>query len=68
MKNFKGMQKYAAGGATIDTTQFMPSMTAETSMLNFDKKRRKRPKPPKGKSEPPPRRNANRGTCTYKGC
>jgi hypothetical protein len=58
MKNFKGMQKYAAGGATIDTTQFMPSMTAETSMLNFDKKRRK----------PPRRRNANRGTCTYKGC
>ena len=58
MKNFKGLQKYAAGGASIDTTLFMPSMTAETSMLNFDKKRRK----------PAKRRNANRGTCTYKGC
>ena len=46
MKNFKGMQKYAAGGATIDTTQFMPSMTAETSMLDGGRKK-KRPKPPR---------------------
>lgn len=42
MKNFKGLQKYAAGGASIDTTLFMPSMTAETSMLDFDKKKKKR--------------------------
>ena len=58
MKNFKGMQKYAAGGATIDTTQFMPSMTAETSILDGGKK----------KKQPPRRKNANPGKCTYKGC
>lgn len=57
MKNFKGMRKYAEGGQSIDTTQFMPSMTAETSILDGGKGRKiKR------------RKIANPGKCTYKGC
>jgi hypothetical protein len=60
MKNFKGLQKYAQG-AMVNTEDFMQSSQADTSMMEW-------PGRPKRKKLPKKRRIANPGKCTYKGC